>query len=50
MNYRKNVATQKFMLRHNEELKAKIFVTKIGSYAPRRELQISATFSKTIVT
>ena len=31
-NYRKNVATQKFMSRHNEELKAKIFLATIESY------------------
>ena len=31
-NYRKNVATHKFMLRYNEELKAKIFVVTIGSF------------------
>ena len=31
-NYRKNVATQKFLSRHNEELKAEIFVVTIESY------------------
>ena len=31
-NYKKNVATQKFMSRHDEELKAEIFVAIIGSY------------------
>ena len=31
-NYRKNVATQKFMSQHNEEPKAEIFVTTTGSY------------------
>ena len=55
-NYRKNVATHKFMSRHNEELKPEIFVATIGSYvvtlreAPRRELQNVATFSKTVTT